>query len=328
MDEQRTVGRYMRCPAACTIEESGLSVATVAERLEESGTGIVFVVSGPALVGIVTSGDIRRILTGDGQCDARTIVNRSPTVVDPSDDVSVALRTMLDGGISVLPVVAAGLVGYITLSDIASLFSPERVYLVGDGDDGDQNHLKHLSRYRFASMFVGGGTVLDCACGSGYGSTILATKADRVISVDVSSESIDFAVKNNASPKIEYSCKPLQHLDFEPRSLRTVVSLETLEHVSKADMVAYLRAAAGWIEQGGCFVGSSPMLRFRDGKPYVTNPYHVNELERSELVSTVLGCLKGFSVNFFYQDVWSFPPLGNERTGFCVFVARKHGVNE
>ena len=55
---------------------------------------------------------------------------------------------------------------------------------------------KHVERYEFASKYVNkNDTVLDAACGIGYGSTILAKKAGAVLSVDCSNEAIDYCKK-------------------------------------------------------------------------------------------------------------------------------------
>lgn len=199
--------------------------------------------------------------------------------------------------------------------------SPERIF-VSNIDKDDESIQKHVSRYKFASMFIDG-VVLDCACGSGYGSKILSKKADKVIGVDISEDTVKFISRNNNNPNISFVCENLKNLKFDENSLNSIVSLETLEHVSKEDMVDFLNKSSKWISDGGCFVGSSPMLRYKDGEPYVTNPYHINELPREELIEIVESCFGGFKISFFHQEYKSFKVLHEEDTGFCVFVARK-----
>src|SRR5690606_14400181 len=64
----------------------------------------------------------------------------------------------------------------------------------------------HLERYEFAKQFLTGGKVLDCACGVGYGSHLLAEsgKCDKVVGVDIDAESIKYATDRYKHPKVEF----------------------------------------------------------------------------------------------------------------------------
>jgi len=201
--------------------------------------------------------------------------------------------------------------------------SPERIYITNIDQCNDISSQKHISRYMFASMFIEGGVVLDCACGSGYGTKILSTKANKVYGIDVANDAIEFAQKYNYNQNIEYGCQSLQTVGFNENSLQNIVSLETIEHISKFDMINYLKRSASWLSKDGCFIGSSPMLRYQNNLPYITNPYHINELPRNELLDVINECFNGFNIHLYHQNIKSFIPLHNENTGFCVFVARK-----
>ena len=52
---------------------------------------------------------------------------------------------------------------------------------------------EHVLRYEFAARFAHGAKVLDLACGSGYGSRLLAATAASVTGVDVDVGSIEAA---------------------------------------------------------------------------------------------------------------------------------------
>lgn len=203
--------------------------------------------------------------------------------------------------------------------------SPERLYIINNDNINktDENYLKHTSRYKFASMFVNGGDVLDCACGSGYGTILLSQKVNTIYGIDNCSNAIEFASNHNNSNNIVYINQKLQSIDFKEKSLNSIISLETLEHISKTDMVDFLKKSSKLLKNNGCFIGSSPMLRYKDNKPYITNPYHINELPKNELINTVTECFKEFTIYFFHQNITSFTPLHDENTGFCIFVARK-----
>ena len=49
---------------------------------------------------------------------------------------------------------------------------------------------EHFHRYVFAQALVTGKTVLDAACGEGYGSALLARTAASVVGVDLAAEAI------------------------------------------------------------------------------------------------------------------------------------------
>ena len=50
--------------------------------------------------------------------------------------------------------------------------------------------LEHWHRYHFAARWAHGRTVLDVACGEGYGSALLARHAARVTGVDISPQAM------------------------------------------------------------------------------------------------------------------------------------------
>jgi protein-L-isoaspartate O-methyltransferase len=51
----------------------------------------------------------------------------------------------------------------------------------------------HLDRYAFAQDYCAGKTVLDGACGTGYGSALLGERAARVVGIDRSQKSVSYA---------------------------------------------------------------------------------------------------------------------------------------
>lgn len=86
----------------------------------------------------------------------------------------------------------------------------------------------HVYRYRFAaSKIPEGGSVIDAACGCGYGSRILFEKDLTVTGIDISQEAIDYAIQYYAGP--QYICSSIEAVgDLEADYL---VSFETVEHL-------------------------------------------------------------------------------------------------
>jgi 2-polyprenyl-3-methyl-5-hydroxy-6-metoxy-1,4-benzoquinol methylase len=108
----------------------------------------------------------------------------------------------------------------------------------------------HVERYRLAARYVTPGiNVLDCACGVGYGSVILAgAGAQSVTGLDISQAAIDYAREHYSvpeplidpatgqasGPQIVYQCGVAPYIPcLHPigEKFHLVASLETLEHV-------------------------------------------------------------------------------------------------
>jgi 2-polyprenyl-3-methyl-5-hydroxy-6-metoxy-1,4-benzoquinol methylase len=199
--------------------------------------------------------------------------------------------------------------------------SPERIYLT-PANARDENVRRHVARYEFAAQFIpAGSNVLDCACGSGYGTEILARKALAVCGVDRSPEAIAHARGHRRRENTLYLEHGLESLHFREDNIDAVVTLETLEHVPYYDCRLFLDKARRWIKPGGVLIASSPMLRYRDGSPYVTSPYHLNELPRKKLLEMFETCLPGYRIHYYHQIQEAFVPLLQEDTGFLVVVA-------
>jgi 2-polyprenyl-3-methyl-5-hydroxy-6-metoxy-1,4-benzoquinol methylase len=211
--------------------------------------------------------------------------------------------------------------------------SPERIY--PDPWHADENTRRHIARYEFAASHIpAGATVLDCACGSGYGAEILAGKvsgAKVVVGVDKSAKAIDYALAHHSPRGVSYACQRLEDFRGGPCCVDAVVTLETLEHIPRDVCRRFLQDAGCWLRPGGVLVASSPMLRYRNGEPYITSPFHVNEMPRAELLAMFEELLPaagaagaaGWVKHYYHQEQEAFLPLLDEDTGFLVLVARK-----
>ena len=102
----------------------------------------------------------------------------------------------------------------------------------------------HIARYQWAATFVRpGDTVLDAACGLGYGSYILQcnTMAAKTIGIDGSDYAIDYA-NINFSPDVRnlsFSAGMLPEAlnNIADNSVDVVISFETLEHIPDPESV-------------------------------------------------------------------------------------------
>lgn len=117
----------------------------------------------------------------------------------------------------------------------------------------------HLRRYRFACACAAGRRVLDAACGTGYGSEMLATngKASRVTGVDIDARAVDYATRrHNAGGGASFRVSDATRTSFEDQSFDLVVSFETVEHVEDPD--ALLAEFCRVLHPSGSLVISTP----------------------------------------------------------------------
>jgi 2-polyprenyl-3-methyl-5-hydroxy-6-metoxy-1,4-benzoquinol methylase len=148
---------------------------------------------------------------------------------------------------------------------------------------------EHLARYRYAMQLIGGKRVADIACGTGYGTQMLAKAgAQSVHGMDLSEEAVDFCRENYNTPNVTYSVANAQKLAAIGNSeFDLVVSFETIEHLPGVE--AYLDEMVRILRPGGRFLVSTPdrriasvMYRFF-GRP--ANKHHVREYTEGELLN-------------------------------------------
>ncbi|MDD5063429.1 MAG: methyltransferase domain-containing protein [Phycisphaerae bacterium] len=327
------VSEIMNSPDKYVLKLPVVSLKELADAVNNGNEGVVFITDGTNILkGVVTDADVKRfIANGDTLIDnILHLMNTNPTTIDSESDASIALRIMRERSINVLPVMIGNkqIIGILTLQSLLSVSSPERLYIRNPEQDSesDENIDRHVSRYKFAEGFLGkNGIFLDCACGSGYGTKILSSKAQKIVGADFAQDAIDFANSYHSGENIEYICKDVGSLSFDDSFFDAIVSYETLEHLPQDKCLNFLNKISNWLKPDGLFIGSSPMLRYKNGQPYITNAYHINEMPKEELIRTFHKYLNGFKIHVYHQKQNSFVPLCDENSGFCIIVARKRG---
>ena len=97
---------------------------------------------------------------------------------------------------------------------------------------------EHIARYNFALGILeqhGCKTVLDAACGTGYGTWLLSQNGFDTFGVDIDSRAIADAIKINAMTGADFTSgsldDPEEILELVGRTFDAIVSFETIEHL-------------------------------------------------------------------------------------------------
>lgn len=168
----------------------------------------------------------------------------------------------------------------------------------------------HINRYNFSRYFIKkGDVVLDVACGVGYGSHMLAEKAQKVYGIDYNREAIGYALKYWNRPNLQYIQGDLLDEKSYPEAqmFDVIVSFETIEHlVDDSKFLALISERL--IPNGICFISAPNSLVQRKEE----NIWHLRHYSPEEFIALARR-------NFTY--VWEFTQID------CGVKRRRGGDN-
>ena len=141
---------------------------------------------------------------------------------------------------------------------------------------------EHWHRYALVRQLCQHRTVLDVACGEGYGAAMMAENALRVTGVDISTDAIRHARSSYGHrANLEFIAASCDSLPFPDASFDLAVSFETIEHIETQQ--AFIAELARVLRPDGVLLLSSPNKRLYSDAHDYRNEFHVRELYRSEL---------------------------------------------
>ena len=159
----------------------------------------------------------------------------------------------------------------------------------------------HTVRYKLARQFVRpGDTVLDFACGLGYGTCQLAygSGAAHLIGVDNNRYAITYAETNFGSrdPRLEFRCGDAVEMRWlDDESIDYVVSMETLEHLPNP--ARFLTEIHRVLKPSGRIIVSVPHM-WVDETGCDPNPHHLHVYDLKKLREQI-------DVHFILEIVWA-----------------------
>jgi 2-polyprenyl-3-methyl-5-hydroxy-6-metoxy-1,4-benzoquinol methylase len=140
---------------------------------------------------------------------------------------------------------------------------------------------RHLAVYEWISARVGGRTVLDMACGEGYGSDVLARTAASVVGLDANPEAHEHARLRYRRSNLTFERGMVENFG-QSGQYGAVVFLQTIEHVQ--DPAAVLAHIRRLLSPGGVAYISTPnvLTLAPAGQPRSDNPWHIKEYRAEE----------------------------------------------
>ncbi|MBL7749096.1 MAG: class I SAM-dependent methyltransferase, partial [Chitinophagaceae bacterium] len=144
----------------------------------------------------------------------------------------------------------------------------------------NESTIEHLHRYAIACGLAAGKTVLDIACGEGYGSYLLAAKAASVTGMDIDNTTIKKATQKYPKENLRFTQATAEKIPAADAQFDMVVSFETLEHLEDHDTM--IKEIKRVLKPGGLLVISTPDKKNYSDKRNYKNPFHLKELYRNE----------------------------------------------
>lgn len=177
--------------------------------------------------------------------------------------------------------------------------------------------LEHIARYDFAKQFCRG-SVLDIACGVGYGSEILLKQnpnINELVGIDSSEEAIQYAKKNYSFLETNYYVGDALDESLYQRygTFDTILSFETIEHFEGDEI--FIKNLYNLLKPDGTLIISTP---FGKGKNMPCScPYHVYQYTEEEFFEV----LKPFSQVTMYHQIDSTIEIPKPDMKYYLMVA-------
>ena len=140
-----------------------------------------------------------------------------------------------------------------------------------------------MHRYNEALLYINrDDIVLDIACGTGFGTDIIAGKTrGKVIGGDIAANAIEECRSRWSKGNLEFRVLDGTKLDFPDQFFNKIVSFETIEHTGQyRKMVAEF---ARVLKPGGELILSTPNREVSSPDGVIVNPFHIQEFTYDEL---------------------------------------------
>jgi len=162
---------------------------------------------------------------------------------------------------------------------------------------------RHLAAYELASTLAEGKSVIDVGCGEGYGPSILARRARKVLGVDIAPEVVGHARRQYGTKNLSFRVMDVNRLEVPPQSFDLAVSLQVVEHL--ADVSGYFAEIARILAPEGVALLSTPnRLTISAGSERPINPWHLREYTPEEFRDVLGGYFETVEIKGLFHTRW------------------------
>ena len=190
-------------------------------------------------------------------------------------------------------------------------------------DELDKYQKSHYRRYEYAkSIILPGKVVGDFACGTGYGSIMLAEKSSRVISVDIAQDVIEqIKVRYRNVKNVEFVYANILDLGYQSL-FDYIVSFETVEHLKENEIHKLFEVFSRALKPGGTLIFSTPYLQEKNEQAInmgFHSTFNINESKIGQWLSE-----NGFSPELFKYQNYQTHNIEDriDKKDFIICVAR------
>jgi len=195
-----------------------------------------------------------------------------------------------------------------------------------DFHDMDMYQKSHTRRYEFAAERVKPDDVCgDFACGTGYGTVMLANRGKSAVGADINQRVIDEVQKKYRKiENVSFVQQDLLTLSYV-NEFDTLVSFETIEHFYEDGVPPLLARFAKALTPGGTFIFSTPYMQ--EPTPEVlAHSFHltfnIDEKKITQwLTNAGFGDIEMYYQNYETHDI----SLTTSPKDFIIGIARKRG---
>jgi len=127
--------------------------------------------------------------------------------------------------------------------------------------------VRSVERYAYVRQWLCG-SVIDCGCGTGYGSYMIAQNPDveRIVGFDNDRTAIEFAEREYQDGKLFYFCENIESMAYG--MFDWLVAVELIEHLKKPKQIAALADRSGT---------ERILLTYPSKKTTHYNPFHLED---------------------------------------------------